>query len=276
MRDGQAHFAVGPTPLPEQDAASIGGVCTEKGAVSLAAGIMPVGVAVKIEGISNVVLDAPTLAGIFTGDITRWDDPRITGLNAGQDFPDLEITVLLEEGPSETTRVMNDYLRSTPGLSWNPERADAWPSDVQGTSPAKAIERANKLDEDDGGLTVLEGNMIGNRFTAAQLIFDGQARKMDAAAVVEAVAAGSVTKSAQAVTQSLNSAAGYSLASVIYIHLCREYKEPALNRVVRSYGEHLLADRAQRDANIYAFTMSPKKQAINDGLALVRTIGEAQ
>ncbi|MDQ0673460.1 phosphate transport system substrate-binding protein [Pseudarthrobacter siccitolerans] len=276
FRDGQAHFTASGKPLPDTETATITGLCTSAGALSLVAGVLPVGVAVKIDGINDLVLDAPTLAAILRGHVDRWNDPQIAALNAEQSLPDRKIEVLAEEGPSETTRAVNTYLAKSLGASWSPPQPDRWPTDVKGLTGSQPRDLANKLDDTEGGMAVLDGSIIGNRFVATQLIFDGHARKMDAASVVDAVAAGEVTAMPRSVVQDLDYSAGYGLATVIYVNVCKQYIEEPLDRLARSFGETLLGEKAQKDANSYSFVMSPSKRAINEGLALVRTIGDAR
>ncbi|WP_252611642.1 substrate-binding domain-containing protein [Pseudarthrobacter raffinosi] len=274
--DGQAHFTASGSSVSDAEKAAISGLCTSAGALSIAAGVLPVGVAIKVDGINDLVLDAPTLAAILRGDVERWNDPKIAALNAEQPLPDVEIKVMAEEGPSETTRAVNTYLANSPGVSWNPLQPDRWPKDVKGLTGSQPRDLANKLDDTDGGLAVLDGGIIGNRFVATQLVFDGQARKMDAASVVNAVAAGQVTTTPRSVVQALDDRAGYGLATVIYVNVCQQYVEEPLNLLTRSFGEALLGEKAQKDANSYSFVMSPSKKAISEGLALVRTIGDAR
>lgn len=276
FRDGQAHFAASGSILSDAETASITGLCTSAGALSIAAGVLPVGVAVKIDGINDLVLDATTLAAILRGDIKRWNDPRIAVLNAEQSLPDQAITVIAEEGPSETTRAVNTYLAKALGASWSPPQPDRWPADVKGLTGSQPRDLANKLDDTDGGLALLDGSLIGNRFVATQLIFAGKARKMEASSVVDAVAAGEVRTTPRSVIQELDHSAGYGLATVIYVNICKDYVEEPLTRLSRSFGETLLGEKAQKDANSYSFVMSPSKKAISEGLALVRTIGDAR
>lgn len=276
FQDGQAHFAVGAAPLTDSVAASVRGMCTADGAVSVAAGVLPVGVAIKIKDVNDVVLDAPALAGILEGKITSWNDPRLVELNPDTALPDLDITVLVPKGPSDTVRPVNDYLSRESGMDWSPESPDAWPSTVTGQVTSPPLDLANKLDDTNGGLSVLDGSIIGNRFTAAQLFFDGKARRLQATSVVDAVTTGSVTASARAVEQSLDGRSGYALATVLYVYLCRNYTEPQLGALARSMAGSMLSDDAQKNANAFAFVMSPGKKAIADARALVGSIGDGQ
>ncbi len=276
FQDGQAHFAVGSAPLSDDVAAAVRGMCTSEGAVSIAAGILPVGVAVKIKGVNDMVLDAPALAGILQGQIKRWNDPRILDLNPGTSLPDLEITVIAPEGPSDTVRPVNDYLSREAGVEWNPVAPDDWPAAVEGQVASPQLDLADKLDDTNGGLSILDGSIIGNRFVAAQLVFDGKPRRLQASSVVDAVTAGDVKASARAVVQGLDGRSGYALGTVIYIYVCQEYTEKALGRLSRSLGESVLSEEAQKNANAFAFVMSPSKKAVNDARALIGTIGDGQ
>ncbi len=58
----------------------------------------------------TVNLDGPTLADIFLGEITRWNDPRIQHLNPGQPLPDRDLLVVHRSDGSGTTYVLSDYL----------------------------------------------------------------------------------------------------------------------------------------------------------------------
>ena len=55
-------------------------------------------------------LDGPTLADIFLGRITRWNDPRIAVLNRGTALPATDILVVHRSDGSGTTYVFTDYL----------------------------------------------------------------------------------------------------------------------------------------------------------------------
>jgi phosphate transport system substrate-binding protein len=53
----------------------------------------PLAITYNLQAVDRLVLDAPTLAKIFNGTITRWDDPAIKALNS-------------EEMPSEPIQVV--------------------------------------------------------------------------------------------------------------------------------------------------------------------------
>jgi phosphate transport system substrate-binding protein len=54
--------------------------------------------------------DADTIAGIFMGNIRRWNDPAIIALNPGITLPDQEILTVFRSDGSGTTYTFTDYL----------------------------------------------------------------------------------------------------------------------------------------------------------------------
>jgi phosphate transport system substrate-binding protein len=55
-------------------------------------------------------LDPERLAGIFLGEIRRWNDPRLEALNPGVPLPDRPIVVVQRSDGSGTTAVLSHYL----------------------------------------------------------------------------------------------------------------------------------------------------------------------
>ncbi len=64
-----------------------------------------------------LTLDGPTLARIFTGAITRWDDPTITALNGS--MPAETIHVIYRSDESGTTDNIQQYLQAASEGVWN-------------------------------------------------------------------------------------------------------------------------------------------------------------
>ncbi len=55
-------------------------------------------------------ITGPVLADIYLGNITKWNDPKITTLNPGKNLPDQNITVVHRADGSGTTFNFTDYL----------------------------------------------------------------------------------------------------------------------------------------------------------------------
>ena len=76
---------------------------------SVIGGVVPV---VNVPGVASgaLKLDGDTLANIFLGKITKWNDPAIAALNGGVQLPDRKITVVHRSDGSGTTFNFVNYL----------------------------------------------------------------------------------------------------------------------------------------------------------------------
>jgi phosphate transport system substrate-binding protein len=64
-------------------------------------------------------LSGPTIAGIFTGAITAWDDPRIVRDNPGLHLPHLAVTAVVRSDATGDSYRLSDYLRRTASATWS-------------------------------------------------------------------------------------------------------------------------------------------------------------
>lgn len=79
-------------------------------------GVVPV---VNVKGMEpgKLILDGATIAGIYLGNIKKWNDPAIAALNPDATLPDAAITTVFRSDGSGTTFNFTDYLAKT---------SDAW------------------------------------------------------------------------------------------------------------------------------------------------------
>jgi phosphate transport system substrate-binding protein len=77
----------------------------------------PIAISFNLSAVDTLVLDAPTLAKIFNGTITKWDDPAITALN--QSMPSVPITVVYRSDESGTTDNFQQYLSAASDGAWD-------------------------------------------------------------------------------------------------------------------------------------------------------------
>ena len=99
----------------------------------------------NLPGVKNLLhMDGPTLAKIFMGQITTWDDPAIKKLNPSVSLPSTKISIAHRSDNSGTTFNFTDYLSSvSPAWSSSVGRGVAvnWPvgSGGKGSSGVAAI-----------------------------------------------------------------------------------------------------------------------------------------
>ncbi|HEV8418908.1 MAG TPA: phosphate ABC transporter substrate-binding protein PstS, partial [Candidatus Udaeobacter sp.] len=92
-------------------------------------------VAYNLPGNPPLKLDADTIAGIFLGQIKKWNDPKIAATNAGTNLPDKDIIVVHRSDGSGTTYIWTDYL-SKISAEWKSKvgtnTSVSWPTGIGG------------------------------------------------------------------------------------------------------------------------------------------------
>jgi phosphate transport system substrate-binding protein len=94
-----------------------------------------VAVIYNVQGMANqaITLDGTTLANIFLGHITKWNDPAITALNPSVTLPSQDIVVVHRSDSSGTTFIFTNYLAKV-STEWSSSIGSAtavtWPTGV--------------------------------------------------------------------------------------------------------------------------------------------------
>ena len=106
----QVDFGASDVPMTAtEQAAATGGPITQ---VPVALGGEGVIYNLSLPAGARLRLTGPVLAGIFLGQITRWNDPALTALNPGLSLPAAAINVVHRSDGSGTTYIFSDYLSS--------------------------------------------------------------------------------------------------------------------------------------------------------------------
>lgn len=77
-----------------------------------------VALAYNLPGVDSLKLTGDIVADIYAGNITRWNDNRLSAINPSVKLPDLDITPVYRSDGSGTTFVFTDYL-SKINENWN-------------------------------------------------------------------------------------------------------------------------------------------------------------
>ncbi|WP_017577496.1 phosphate ABC transporter substrate-binding protein PstS, partial [Nocardiopsis kunsanensis] len=103
--------------------------------------------------LDGLVLDPETIAGIYSRDITTFDDPAIAELNPEMDLPGDEIVPVHRSDSSGTTAVFSHYLAHEVE-SWDEEYGEGkeidWPSGLVGGQQNDGV--AQGITQNPGGL----------------------------------------------------------------------------------------------------------------------------
>ena len=90
----------------------------------------------NLPGVSSLKLDGPTLADIYLGKITKWNDGAIAKLNSGTKLPAADIAVAHRADGSGTSFIFTDYL-GVVSPEWKtkvgkPNTTVNWPAGIGG------------------------------------------------------------------------------------------------------------------------------------------------
>ena len=122
----QTSFGGTDKPVVEEDLAAAADRCGGNPALNIPLVGGAIAVAYHLEGIDELTLDPATLAGIFSSDITRWNDPAIVALNPTVELPDAAIAQFHRSDSSGTTANFSDYLEATAPDAWDYDTGKEW------------------------------------------------------------------------------------------------------------------------------------------------------
>lgn len=124
-------FAASDAPLQSDEIAALPG-----GYIEIPTVLGGVVVAYNVSGLdTGLKLDGDTVAKIFLGDITSWDDPAIASQNPDSTLPSTPISVVHRNDESGTTFVFTNWL-SSQSSAWETkvgaDKAVNWPAGTGG------------------------------------------------------------------------------------------------------------------------------------------------
>ena len=198
-----------------------------------------VAVAYNLQGVADgLKLDGSTVADIFLGKITKWNDPAIAGLNPGVNLPDENISVVHRSDESGTTFVFT---------SWLTAESAAWKKDV-GADKAVQWPTGQGGDGNDGvaaAMTQTEGSIgyLSYDFAVTAKLGVAQIKRDDGTYVAPSIdsisAAGGILKfPISPTTNILNSSApgAYPISSTTYLLIYKDQTDQDKGQTLIDFG----------------------------------------
>src|SRR5690348_4926024 len=147
----QVDFGASDAPLTPDQASAC------KGCVQIPWALSATAVAYNVPGAPvHLNLDGKTIAKIFLGQITNWNDPAIKALNKGADMPNLRITPIFRSDGSGTTYNFTDFLSAVNG-DWKSKVGNStavnFPAGIGARGSAGV---AGLVDRTQGGITYVD------------------------------------------------------------------------------------------------------------------------
>jgi phosphate transport system substrate-binding protein len=239
MAGGQnANFAGSDRALKTEELEEAFGQCADgTKPIDVPAYISPIAMLFQIDGVDELNLDPATAAGIFTGTITKWNDPAIVALNPDATMPDAAITAVHRSDDSGTTENFAAYLNTTAPDVWDAEPDGVWPYVTGGTN---VIGYADASRAGELGTAKIK---VGDEFVG----YSPEA----AAAVVEASPEAEGREENDVVFDldyTTDAAGVYPIVLVSYLIACQEYKDPAVGELVKAYLGYVTSTEGQQVA----------------------------
>ncbi|WP_324613395.1 phosphate ABC transporter substrate-binding protein PstS [Agromyces kandeliae] len=211
--------------------------------------ISPIAVIFNLEGVDSLSLDPATIAGIFAGDITNWNDEAIAATNEGVELPDLAITPVHRSDDSGTTENFTDYLGAAAPDVWTYEADGVWPFEggegAQGTSGV-----VDAVTNGTGTIGYADASRAGDLGTVAVGV-GGEFVEYSpeaAAAIVDAspfVEGRDEHDLAIELDRTSEEAGVYPIVLVSYLIACQEYAEPENVELVKAYLSYIASPEGQ-------------------------------
>lgn len=220
--------------------------------IEIPAYISPIAIAFNLDGVDSLNLDAETIARIFKGEITNWNDPAIASQNAGTTLPSLAIEPVYRADNSGTTENFTDYLSKVAPAVWTDAPHGDWPLAV-GTAASGTSGVADALNGNVGTLGYLDASRAGTLGTVAVKVGDSYVpfSPEAAAAVVDAspFVEGRTQYDFAVDLQRDTTAAGvYPIVLISYLVTCLEFQDKSIVDLVKGFLSYVVSPEGQAAA----------------------------
>ena len=250
---GAAAFAGSDRPLKDEEmgAGKFAGCAADSNALNLPVYISPIAVIYNLEGVTDLALDPATVAGIFAGKITKWNDPAIVATNPGAKLPDTAITAVHRGDDSGTTNNFTDTLNKLAPDVWTEKASDTFPAAFGGEAANGTSGVVQAVTGGAGTIGYADASAAG-KLGKASIIVNGKPLQptAEAAAAILDHSKTVAGRDANDLAYSLDrtSEGVYPAGLVAYAIVCQTYKDPAVGALVKNYVGYLASADGQKAA----------------------------
>lgn len=213
------------------------------------------GIAVEynLKAVPDLKLSPATLAGIFQGTVTRWDDAALKADNPGASLPSTGIQVIHRSDGSGTTDAFTKYLAAVAPETWKAGAGKdvPWPTG-QGAKGSEGVTAAVKQTEGAIGyseVSYAKGAGLGMaRIKNASGNFTAPDEKGVAAAL-----AGATTPADLKITVDFKTSNpdAYPISTPTWVLVSRKQADVAKGRLIKSFLAYAVGDGQRSAASLY-------------------------
>ncbi|MCW2288731.1 phosphate ABC transporter substrate-binding protein (PhoT family) [Leucobacter luti] len=225
----------------------------DTGIVEFPAYISPIALIFNVEGVDSLKLDAPVVAQIFAGKITKWNDPAIAAQNEGVTLPDLNITAVHRSDESGTTGNFTDYLSAAAPSDWTVGSIESWPTEFGGEGAQGTSGVVEAVSNGVGTIGYADASRAGDLGTVEIKVGDAYvAYSPEAAAAIvdESPLEEDRTDHDLAIKldRTSSEAGVYPIVLVSYLVGCEQYADAANAELVKEYFSYIVSEEGQKIA----------------------------
>ena len=227
--------------------------CATGDIVEFPAYISPIAVIFNVEGVDSLQLDASTVAKIFSGSITKWNDPAIADQNEGVDLPDTNITAVHRSDDSGTTGNFTEYLGAAATTDWTAGSIETWPTEYGGEGAQGTSGVVSAVKNGTGTIGYADASQAGDLGTVKIKVGEEyvEISPEAAAAIVDEspLEEGRTDHDlAIALDRTSTEAGVYPIVLVSYLIGCEKYEDAANAELVKSYFSYIVSEEGQSAA----------------------------
>lgn len=249
---GAAKFAGSDKYLDDDQVKAAKSVCGANGAYEFPVYISPIAVAFNLPGVKNVNLAPETIAKIFSGKITTWNDKAIKKDNPKAKLPSTTITPVHRSDDSGTTNNFTDYLHQTAPKAWPEAAAETFPHKGEAASGTTGV--VQTVQGAEGAIGYIDASAVGKDLGTAKIKVGNTFTKMSskgAATVVgesEQVSGRAKHDHAIDLSRTTTTDGAYPLVLVSYHMVCGSYKDKETADAVKAWEKYVVSEGAQKAA----------------------------
>lgn len=258
-------------------------VCADGTAFDVPVYVSPIAVIFNLKGVSDagkhINMDADTIAKIFDGKITKWNDPAIADQNKDLTLPDTAITVVHRSDKSGTTQNFVSYFKDQAPDSWTYDLSENWPNEVgQGAKGTSGV--VSTVKQADGTIGYADFSQVGDLGTVAVKVGDSY-NEISAEAgskVIEDSKQDDTVKGDNRIVIKINHATeakgAYPIVLVSYDIVCPAYKDTKQAEFAKAWLTYVTSDEGQKAAQDAAGTAplpSSLKSEITKSIEAIKT-----
>jgi len=238
---GQTDFGGSDSPLAGEEYTTAKQRCGSD-AWNLPVVFGPLAITYNLEAVNRLTLDAPTLAKIFNGTITRWDDPAIKALN-GEEMPSEPIYVIFRRDASGTTDNFQRYLDAASGGAWGKGTGKVFNGGIGESAPGNEGTSA-KVKANEGAISYNEYSFAqAQRLFAARIVTSAgpDPVAITADTVAKSVAGATIAGQSNNLVLDISSfykptqPGAYPIVLATYELVCSKYADPQTATAVRAF-----------------------------------------